>query len=46
MQVDLESVGGRFELVSVNAARIKNVPGRKTDMRIASGSRTSCGTGD
>jgi len=30
---------GRFELLLVNAQPIKTVPGRKTDVRMASGSR-------
>jgi hypothetical protein len=35
---------GHFELIVGNAAHIKNVPGRKTDVT-RSGSPTSCGTG-
>src|ERR1700747_3344139 len=33
LEADLECSGGPFELLLVNAAHIKNVPGRKTDTK-------------
>jgi hypothetical protein len=33
LETSVESVGGQFELLLVNAQHIKQVPGRKTDLR-------------